>query len=386
MGAAVNDVRERIHRELERLEPSPGGLEKTFGRVRRRERNRRLGAGALGLVLTGGLAIGLWVSIRQERPVPVGPASPRPAQTSVGARLYLAGDGEMWVVDVATNEVRHREMPELSPGDPPHRIVRRDGKLVAWGYQTMVLDPELDSPPSVLASDSWIFIPSALEDRVWVGVLDPDSPETVRGLQAVREVTVEGEVTVPDTRPPGGRWPVAAVEEGLVFQHEDTLEIWDPRSGEIVRRLPGVFPLAWQGHRLAWCDAQCQEAHITDFSSGEDRVIPLPQGIFHFQGYEGAFSPDGSLLALVGLTNPRFNQSDLQLVLVQAETGESEAVQGTVVQPYYNFVDWSPSGESVFITGGERFAQRQLIEYRPKEDTVRLLPVEVGDFYDMAAA
>jgi hypothetical protein len=386
MEAAVNDVRERIHRELERLEPSPGGLEKTFRRVRRRERNRRLGAGALGLLLTAGVAAGLWLSLSQERPVPVQPASPRPGQTSVGPRLFLAGDGEMWVVDVATNDVRRREMPELSPGDPPHRIVRRDGKLVAWGYQTMVLDPELDSPPSVLASDSWIFIPSALEDRVWVGVLDPESPETVRSLQAVREVTVEGEVTVPDTRPPGGRWPVAAVEEGLVFQYEDTLEVWDPRSGEIVRRLPGGFPLAWQGHRLAWCDAECQEAHITDFSSGRDQVIPLPPGIFHFQGYEGSFSPDGTRLALIGLTDQRFPRADGQLVVVDVETAEAEAVQGTVVQLGYNFVDWAGSGESVFITGGERFAQRQLIEYRPKDDTVRHLPVEIGDFYDMAAA
>jgi hypothetical protein len=166
---------------------------------------------------------------------------------------------------------------------------------------------------------------------------------------------------------------------------DDTLEVWDPRSGTVVRRLPGVFPLAWQGHRLAWCDAQCVDAHITDFSSGADQVIPLPQGIFHFQGYEGAFSPDGSLLALVGLTAGDFSRADGQLVLVDVETGDTEAIQGTVVQPPYNFVDWAASGESVFLTGGERFERRRLIEYRPAENTVRVLPMEVGDFYDMAA-
>jgi hypothetical protein len=383
----MRDINEQIRRELERIQPSPRGLEKTLRRVRRRERDRRVGGGMIGLVLTAGLAVGLWVSLREERPVPVGPSSPSPGQTLVGARLFLAGDGELWVVDVATASVRHLEVPELSPGDPPHRFVRRDGKLVAWGYQTLVFDPELDSPPSVLASDSWIFIPSAVEDRIWVGILDPESPETERGLRAVRELTVGGEVTVPDTRPPGGRWPVAAVAEGLVFQvpDEDTLEVWDPRSGEVIRRLPGVFPLAWQGHRLAWCDAQCEETHITDFSSGVDRVIRLPEGIFHFQGYEGAFSPDGTLLALVGLTDPEFSRADQQLVLADVRTGETEAVQGTVVHAGYPFVDWSASGESVFITGGERFEPRQLIEYRPEEDSVRILPVQVGDFYDMAA-
>ncbi len=162
--------------------------------------------------------------------------------------------------------------------------------------------------------------------------------------------------------------------------------MWDPRSGEVIRRLPGVFPLAWQGHRLAWCDAQCEEAHITDFSSGVDQLMPLPPGVFSFLAYEGTFSPDGSQLALVGVTDPRFLRANLQLVLVDVETGEAEAVQGTVVgPPAYNFVDWSTSGESVFITGGQRFEQRHIIEYRPQEGAVRTLPVEVGDFYDMAA-
>lgn len=381
----MDDLRERIRRDLERVQPSPSAFEDTLRRVRRRVRNRKLGAGALGLVLTAVVVTGLWLSLQRERGLPLGSASPSPEPASAGARLFLAGDGELWVVDVDTGSVRHLDMPELSPGDAPHRIVRRDGRLVAWGYQTLVLDPDFGSPPSVLAADSLIFIPSALEDRVWMGIPDQEEAETAC-LQAVREMSVDGEVTVPDTRPPGCRWPVAAVEEGLVFQMpDDTLEIWDPRSGAVVRRLPGVFPLAWQAHRLAWCDAQCVEAHVTDLSSGEDRVIPLPQGIFHFQGYEGAFSPDGSLLALVGLTTWDFTRADGQLVLVDVETGDTRAIHGTVVKPPYNFVDWAASGGSVFITGGERGEQRRLIEYRPTEDTTRVLPVDVGDFYDVAA-
>jgi hypothetical protein len=381
----MDDLRERIRRDLERIQPSPRAFEDTLRRVRRRARNRKVGAGAIGLVLTAVVVTGLWLSLQRERGLPLGSTSPSPAPASAEARLFLAGDGELWVVEVNTGSVRHLEMPELSPGDAPHRISRRDGRLVAWGYQTLVLDPDFESPPSVLAADSLIFIPSALEDRVWIGIPGPEDAETAC-LQAVREMSVDGEVTVPDTSPPGCRWPVAAVEEGLVFQMpDDTLEIWDPRSGAVVRRLPGVFPLAWQGHRLAWCDAQCVEAHITDLSSGADRVIPLPQGIFHFQGYEGVFSPDGSLLALVGLTAGDFTRADGQLVLVDVETGDTHAIHGTVVKPPYNFVDWAASGESVFITGGERGERRRLIEYRPTEDTVRVLPVEVGDFYDVAA-
>jgi Tol biopolymer transport system component len=316
-------------------------------------------------------------------------ASPSPTERegppASGSRLYLAGDGELWVVDVASSDVTHVDVPRLSPGDAPHRIVRRDGGLVAWGYETLVFDPDRPAHPEVLAADSWIFIPSAAEDRVWVGILDPQSPETVRGLQAVREVTVDGEVTVPDTAPPGGEWPVAAVEEGLVFQEEDSLRVWDPRTGEVVRRLPGVYPLAWQGHRLAWCDLPCEDAYITDFSSGTDHAIRLPEDIQVFHAYEGAFSPDGTRLALIALTDRQYERADAQLVLVDVGTGEAEAVRGTVVEPHYPFVDWSASGGSVFIAGGDGLGGRRIIEHRPAEDTARILPVEVGEFYDMAA-
>lgn len=381
----MDDLSERIRRELGRIEPTHDAFERTLRRARRREMNRRLGAGAIGAVLTIGLATGLWASLHEDRRPPGASPTPTPEPAPVGARLFLAGDGELWVVDVATETARRFEMPELSPGDAPHRIARRDGELVAWGYHTLLLDPSHVTAPSVLASDSLIFLPSAVEDRVWIGIPDQDNTETAC-LQAVREVTVEGDVTVSDTRPPGCRWPVAAVIEGLVFQsRDDTLEVWDPTSGEVIRTLPGVFPLAWQGHRLAWCDSRCEEAHISDFSSGADHVIPLPDGVFHFQGYEGAFSPDGSRLALVGLTAGNFTDADGQLVLVDVQTGEADAIEGTVVQPPYNFVDWAASGESVFITGGERSEQRKLVEYLPAEGSVRILSADVGDFYDMAA-
>jgi hypothetical protein len=113
-------------------------------------------------------------------------------------------------------------------------------------------------------------------------------------------------------------------------------------------------------------------------------MIRPPEGIVSFRGCEGAFSPDGSKLALVGLTEQDFDQAKAQLVVVDVANGEGEAVQGAVVPPGYHFVDWSPSGESVFITGGERFEERQLVEYLPEDRIVRTVPAEVGDFYDLA--
>lgn len=377
----MDDLKERVRRELERLEPSPGGLDKTISRVRRRERNRRLGAGAIGLTLTAALAAGLWLSVVPEKRQPVGP-SPTSGVVSGESLLFLAGDGEMWVVDVATGSVRHRRLPELSAGDPPYRIVRRGDKLAVWGSTaTYVLEPGADSTPQVLVEDSLVFMPSAAADRVWVAVDSTDTGD----VGAIREVTVDGRVTVSDTRPPGGRWPVAALEAGLAFQTpEGQLEVWDPRTGEVIRRLPGQFPVASYGNLLAWCADACGTLHLTNVVTGEEVEITPPPGTYGFQGYAGAFSPNGKSIAVPVYADSKLT-NHWQLGMVDVEAGTATRVEGTAVDGYV-FVDWSPSGEMVFISSGQRAPERTIIEYRLSGDVARPLPIQVGDFYGMAAA
>lgn len=382
----MDDVTERVRRELERIDPS-AGYERTLALVGRRRRSRRLAAGAVGLMLSVAVAAGLWTTLDRDPGAPAVDPSLSAGAIPTGDHLILTGDGEAWVVDVEAATSRHVVMPELSPGDPPLRVVRRGDRLVAWGYRTLVLDPSLAAPPRVLAEDSWIFIPSAVEDRVWVGVLDPESPDTVRALQTVREMTVDGEVTVPDTRTPGGRWPIAAVNQGLILEgaEHDGFVLWDPRTGEVVDLLPGDFNLAARGDAYAWCsggEIECDSAHLTDFATGGDLVVVCPAGTQGFQPFTGAFSPDGSTLALA-LRLDWGPDSRRALTLIDVATGELDVVNGTNVEAGYVFVEWTPSGDSVFISGGSE--ERQLIEYRPAEGTARAIPVEVGDFYGMAA-
>jgi hypothetical protein len=373
----VDDMKERIRRELERVEPSPGGLEKTLRRVGRRERSRRVGAGAVGLLLMAGLGVGLWLSLAPGRRQPVGPPTPR--AVSGGPRLFLAGDGELWVVDVDEGSVRHLQLPELSAGDPPYRIVRRGEKLVLWGsHATYVLDPAKVGKPRVLAEGTLIFIPSAMPNRVWLGIGRPEE------LSAVREVAVDGRVTVRDTKPPGGRWPVAATETTLAFQTPDgRLEVWDPSTGDVVRRLPGEFPIATYGDHLAWCADLCLTLHVTNVVTGDEVEVSPPSGTYAFEPYIGAFSPDGRVIAVTVHADASLTTRELQLALVDAGAGTTTLVQGTAVEGDV-FVDWSPSGESVFISSG--VAKRSIIEYQVGADSTRRLPVQVGAFYGMAAA
>lgn len=380
----MDDLNERLRGRLERIEPSPGAFEDTMRLVRRRHRNRRAGAGAVGLLLTVALAVGLWSSLGTGNGGPAS-ESPTPPPAALGDRIFLAGEGEAWIVDVATGGVRHLVMP-LTTGEFPDRVVRRGGLLVAWTQQgPVVLDPAAGFASRPLASDArGLFLPSAEDDRVWVEIVNEEGPESGEGSRSIREMTVEGDVTVPDTVLPDGYWPEASVGRSLLFRDFDRfgLFVWDPATEEFGARLATQYPLASHGDVFAWCANNCQWLHVTDLATGEEFDATCPPGTFGFEAYEGAFSPDGRTLALA-LSLDLGPDSRWALVLVDLETGELDVVDGATVEAGYVYVDWSPSGESVFITGGS--VDRQLIEYRPAEGEARMIPVEVGDFYGMAA-
>lgn len=311
------------------------------------------------------------------------PDSPGTSSSREPRLVFLAGDRRLTVVDVDAGRAEVHELGVLAPGDPLYRIVLRGDELVVYGGDTYVLDPELRSRPRKLG-DSWFFIPSAETDRVWLAVLDPTSPETVRALATVREVSVEGRVTFPDVHPPGGRWPVAAVGNELVFEdhREGALELWNPSTREFTRRLSGASRGPGQGDLLAWCEREGLVLHVLDVRGGRDRTFAPPQGFTAFDCWAGAFSPDSTLLA-VPARGDGFD-SERSLALVDLEVGVASIVPESSVGPVYGFVAWSSVGDRVFFSGGSD-GDRQLIEYRLGEPRAVPLGVEVRDFYGMAA-
>jgi hypothetical protein len=375
----MDDLIERVQRDLDDLAPLPA-FDDVRRRAAHRARRRRVGAGVLGVAVAVAVIAGAWtLAVREgERPT----QSATPGATASTEQLFLAGDGEAWVVDPASGTSRHLSMPELPPGDAPHRVARRDGAIVAWAYQTLVLRPDAGFAFDVLVPDSLIFIPSSEPDRVWVGIVD-ESQDDAR-LTAVREVSVDGRVTVPDTRPPEGRWPVAAVDGNLVFQGDDELLVWDPSTGREVDRLPGQLPVAWDGSLLAWCDGACRSLSMKDLDTGETLTVEPPAGATGFEALRGAFSPDRRTLA-VAVCLGHGEDADRRLALIDVRSGRMTLVDGATVPTPYVFIDWAPSGESVFITGGQNAGPRQIVQYRIGDDTAHVLDVSVGDFYGVAA-
>ena len=304
--------------------------------------------------------------------------------------LFLAGDGEMWVVNPIDETSQRIRLPELSPGDPPHKVVVRGDRLVFWGSNT-AWAADADSPQrplDAISKEAWIWIPSAHPSRIWIGSLDPvhGGPRS-RALGAVREIDANGTTTFGDVKPPEGAWPALALDSGLVFTPPEGIELWDPRTQNVVRRLSNsaIGDLGPAHDDLvASCTANCRRLILTDFPTGiQDRIVaPDDQA---FEVWNAAFSPSGDQLAVPvrelksGWPAPR------RLALIDLSAHLVSVVEGSEVDGGYTFVVWSKQGDEVFMTGGERFERREIVGYQIGASTARAIDVKVGDFYDAAA-
>jgi hypothetical protein len=196
------------------------------------------------------------------------------------------------------------------------------------------------------------FVPSATEGRVWLAGVDCSR----RTMVGVREVTVDGEVTVSsDQRVPEG-WIAGAVEGGLVIQRRRELTVWDPRTRSSGRRLPLEGVGDAHGSRLIGCAprSRCRELVIVDAASG-GAVAARPKRPYRLDlGTE--FSPDGSLVATPAAAGRRWS-----VALVDTSSGRTTIVPGSRTGAAYPMLTWGDSkGWLFFRADGDR-----IMAYRP---------------------
>ena len=361
-----SDPRSTFHR----LAPSPKiPLDISFlvreGQRRRRIRYMRLAVASLGLVVAAVLVVPNVALLGREDdslpPVqpPTESASRTPSQGGVedlivGSIEETQGSTVVGIalraIDLETGESRRLDVSDFAPGDAQFALVRTgNGFVYACSSGACALDETLQGGSRTLG-DAWCFAPSATEGRVWLAFLDPDSPDTVRSMESVREVSLDGEVSVDSPLPPD-RWhcPVGAVDQGVLFQDDEGLVVWDAESREVVTRLPGPVPADTNGSLVAWCEQNCTGGlHLTDIGSGEDIVIEADDSFQFQETYDGAFSPDGSLLALHVATGSSQQPRQVALVDVQAKT--ATLIEGVQIR---GPMAWASSGDRLFIVVGE---------------------------------
>ena len=190
----------------------------------------------------------------------------------------------------------------------------------------------------------------------------------------MREVTVDGRTTLAHSaRPP--RWPLVAVDDGLLVQGT-TLELWQPASGRILRKLPGVFPLATRHALAVTCAPGCPALHVTDTRTGKDVQIRPGSGFHFIASYDGAFSPDGGFVAVPAMTH----DGHARVAIVDLARRRATLVRGPTLARAYTLMAWSATGWLFFNAGHGRLAA-----YRAGASRATLLPVRVPPFVDIAA-
>jgi hypothetical protein len=246
------------------------------------------------------------------------------------------------------------------------------GRLVTFTLgRTFSYGPALRGKPKLLG-ESWFFVPSAKRGRVWLALLG--NPRTV-ALRGLREVTVDGRTTVAHTpKPPS--WPLAALDTGLVIQCK-TLDLWNPATGAIEQHLPGVFPLAAHGSLLASCEDPCPRLHVIDTRTRAQTDFQ-PAANFDFRaGYDGAFSPDGRLLAVPA----KLHRGGYRVAVIDLKLRRARLLNGPRLAAGYQFMAFGSNGHLYFHAPRARLA-----EWNGGAGAPRVIAVHIPPSTDIAAA
>jgi len=304
------------------------------------------------------------------------------ARAPARPKLLLAGEGEIWVVDVRSERTRHYVTPELPGGDPPHRVVRRGSRFVLEGAGTFVAGPRISHrrPLRPIDRSAAFFLPSADPDRVWLF----KAGATAIRFAAAREITATGRQTVAAARPPPG-WPERAARSGILFSQSDpTLVLWNPRTRTVVNRLPAsrigdIGPV--HGDTLASCQSSCRTLRLTDVRTGAQRRFTAPHGLA-FEPYNGSFSSTGGEFAVP--VAPPGSHGARRLAIVKLDHLAMKLVRRSRVPQGYVMAEWSRDDRHVFLAGGHR-GTAVIVDYdRSRNRVLRLRPT-ASAFYDMAA-
>ena len=291
----------------------------------------------------------------------------RPVPRDAGLRLVLGGRRPAWLW-VATGKTEPiRGLPRRDSGYQLIRVADGwaalpfPGNGVSCGNcapRPMPVYYIADGSREASRLGAAAFVaPAATTGAVWLesyraGAVIPAAAGTAQ------EVSVSGAALGPRRGLPRGYGIDQGTVAGLLLVPPVSragvarFQLWEPGTRRVSRSFPNA--IAVNPGEIAWmpaCAAHCA-VHVLNLAGGPGRVIPLPEGS---QAYQGAFSPDGRLLALqvTARIGAGGHATATQLVVAAVASGRLTAVPGTTISSGIGVhFGWQPgSGRLVAVVG-----------------------------------
>jgi hypothetical protein len=296
-----------------------------------------------------------------------------PVDSPIAAGLVFVGpEGTVTTVDLAARSgaaaTSRLTLPSPTPLSGP--VVSRTGWLAVNAAASAVdtglvyaVQPDLSGDPRVIgATEHDVLVPAADPKGVWLqsgqGAVEVDA----------NGATLQGPVAIPAGRTVIGATDQLLVTSGLTaLQAADDLQVVAihgvDQGHSVVLTARGQLVAAAAGH-LAWLEQSVDGTSVIKLADGSARgvrtiapplltnVDPTPANVAVPRALPvdtGAFSPDGTTLAMRDLTVSR-SAADLQLALIDVATGATRLIDGSIGDKPTGIMLWAPAGDRVFFT------------------------------------
>ncbi|HYZ13998.1 MAG TPA: hypothetical protein VFA08_10400 [Actinomycetota bacterium] len=347
----IADVLERESRtvDLER-----GDFERLLGRRERKERNRQILAGALGVILALAMGIVLVRSLTSDGIPANPPVEPRPAPVASGSLAY-ALDGDIYVADPdGSNAVKIADgLPADECGGVGEYwaegpLWAPDGRYLAYRYSDcsggdfgwggVVITDAAGNVVATFPGEGWQirWSPDSTRVAVWDTVFETIG---VYGLDGVRQARL--------TVPPG----IAGGDHDPLWMPDGTslmvpnLEV--PLDGGAPRQLPVPASAGWtityspDGSQVAYVDHRSLMVARSDGSE--------PREVFGDSAWNPTWSRTGDRIAFTTYGGGRPDELRVLDVATGSVTLLTEAERGTSL----GIIGFSPQGDRILFSRTE---------------------------------
>jgi Tol biopolymer transport system component len=353
-----------LERESRSVDLEQGDFERLLSRRQRKERNRRIRAGALGVIVA--LAMGALLRSLTSDPIPADRPEPRPAPAAAGALAYTL-DGDVYVADPdGSNAVKIADgrAADECRGDEQYSsegsMWSPDGRYLAYRYScsssaeegVVISDAEGNVVAKFPSAKGWAvgWSPDSTRVAVWDSVGDPVAyggyPIGIYELDGDRQTQLKMPLGM---HPSGEHDPMWLPNgEALMFPWSDVVVPIDG-STPYELELPGLPRVGLVTYS--------PDGSLVAYVTGRSLIVARSDGSEArevFEDWAGfvTWSPSGDRIAFVSFDSTPY-MSNGQLRLLDVATGTVTLLAETERPDSLEVMDFSPEGDRILFSKSE---------------------------------